>query len=259
MRTTPPRVLRVSLLAAVLLAAGAARAEPDRTLTAQGEGRVEIAPDAARLYLGVEAEEPTLAEARRANERIFRKVLTQVQQLKINGLLMKSDGISVSLIKEDSPPRNKLAKVIGYRVYNSVTVRVTDSNAGNLAQHASRVLDAALAAGANHFNGVTFLRQDSRGAYNQALRQAIDDAKLNAAMIASQAKVNLGRLRSITPSWGSYYPELSYQPGGGWGGHRYGGHGWTQAASVSGHGSGTTVAAGAFQVRASVSAVFEIR
>ena len=264
--------LMLMLIVPLLSIAAAARAgEPDlRLLTANGEGKVEVSPDAARVHVGVEAEEPTLAAARKNSEKALRHVLQQVTQLKLPGLLMKSDTAEVSLIKDERDrAHNKLAPVIGYRVYTSITIRVNDSNPASLSQKASRVLDAALAGGATHLLGVTFLRLDSRGAYNQALtliqarhphinqalRAAIDDAKLNAAMMAQAAKVNLYRLRTLTPGWGSHYPELSYGGGDSWGG----GQRYTQAAHVGGGGSGTVVAAGSFLVKASVTAVFEIK
>jgi uncharacterized protein len=249
--------LKLMLIVPLLSFSIAARAaDPDlRLLTAHGEGKIEIPPDAARVHVSVEAEDQNLANARKNNEKTLRKVLQQVTQLKLPGLLMKSDTADVSLIKEERDrPHGKLAPIIGYRVYTSITIRVNDSNPASLSQKASRIVDAALAGGATHLNGVTFLRLDSRGAYNQALRAAIDDAKLNAAMMAQQAKVNLYRLRTLTPGWGSHYPELSFG-GDRWGGGQH----YTQAAHVGGGGGGTVVAAGSFVVRASVTAVFEIK
>jgi uncharacterized protein len=252
-----PSLLKLSLVLLLLAFSTVARAgEPDlRLITAHGEGKIEIPPDAARIHVGVEAEDATLANARKNNEKALRKVLQQVTQLKLPGLLMKSDSADVSLIKEERDrPHGKLAPIIGYRVYTSITIRVNDNTPASLSQKASRIVDAALAGGATQLHGVTFLRLDSRGAYNQALRAAIDDAKLNAAMMAGQAKVNLFRLRTLTPGWGSHYPELSFG-GDRWGGGQH----YTQAAHVGSGGGGTVVAAGSFLVKASVTAVFEIK
>jgi uncharacterized protein len=244
-------------LSLLFAAAEARAADPEaRLLTANGEGKVELTPDAARIHLGVQTEEKTLAAARDTNEKAVRRVLQQVMQLKIPKLLMKTDEEQVDLIKESNPPSGKLARIIGHRVFTAITIRVNDASPTGLSQKASRVIDQALAGGANHLQGVTFLRLDSRGAYNQALRAAIDDAKLNAAIMAQQAKVNLLRLRTLTPSWGSHYPELSYGAGG-HGGWQYGNV--MQVANVSGSGSGTVVAAGSFVVKASVTAVFEMK
>jgi uncharacterized protein len=253
MRARHPIVV-VSLL---LLAPAALAAEPDyRLLTAPGEGKVEVSPDAARIHVGVQVEEPTLAAARTNAERALRRVLQHVHELKLAGLLMKSDRAEVSLVHERDPNPGKLPRIVGYHITTSITIRVNDADPAALSRKASQIVDKALAGGANQLHGVTFLRLDSRAAYHKALELAIDDAKLNAAMLAQRAKVSLGRLRTLTPSsWGGVYPDLAYGPGRDpWSSQRY-----PQSASVNAGGSGTVVAAGSFLVKTMVTAVFEIK
>lgn len=230
-------------------------APPKRSITVHGEGQLGVSPDAARVSIGLETLEPTLSAARAKNNRIFRRIVNQAARSGIPNVLVKSNSIRVSLVRETSYPRSRLPRVIGYRVYNSVTIRITTRNPRKLAARASKMLDRTVAAGANHVRGVEFLRMDGRWAYQKALLKAIKDARANAQKIAAHSGVALGKLLHVQPRWGSYYPMLRSS----WGGYHGRRFAYTQASRVGSGGSGMTVAAGKFVVKASVTMVYSLR
>jgi uncharacterized protein YggE len=230
-------------------------APPERTITVHGEGQLGVYPDAARVSVGLETVEPTLSAARVKNNRIFRRIVKQAARSGIPNVLVKSSSIRVSLVRETSYPRSRLPRVIGYRVYNSVTIRITSRDPKKLAVWASKMLDRTVAAGANHVRGVEFLRMDGRWAYQKAMLRAIKDARANAQKIAAVSGVALGKLLRVQPRWGSYYPRLSSS----WGGYFSRRFAYTQASRAGGGGTGMTVATGKFVVKASVTLVYSLR
>lgn len=239
----------------VFLLPGSSGAAPvQKRLVVHGEGSLMISPDGVRILVGVETLEPTLAQARTKNNQLFRNIMNQLFKTGIKNIMAKSDSIRVSLVHESSYPNYRLPKVIGYRIYNAVTIRIYEKDPVKLAKNASRILDRAIAAGANRVRGVEFLRMNAQWSYRKAMLLAIKDAKNNAVQMAAQASVTLGHVVSVTPQWGRYYPELRQSAYGSY----HGRVAYTQSSQWSG-GGGPVVAAGKFVVRAMVTMIYELK
>ncbi|HXG04063.1 MAG TPA: SIMPL domain-containing protein, partial [Candidatus Binatia bacterium] len=87
---------------------------------------------------------------------------------------------------EDDP-----ARILGYRALNVVQLRVRDLGA------LGRVLDAAVAVGANVLRGVTFAVLDRDRLEAEARARAVSDAFERAQQLAAAAGVRLGDLLSL--------------------------------------------------------------
>jgi uncharacterized protein YggE len=83
------------------------------------------------------------------------------------------------------------ARIAGYRVSNVVQLAVRDLAA------VSRVVDAAVAAGANVIHGVHFTLEDRRTAERSARERAVAAAHASALDLARAANVRLGPLLSL--------------------------------------------------------------
>jgi uncharacterized protein YggE len=81
--------------------------------------------------------------------------------------------------------------IVGYVASNSVTVRTALGSAG-------KIVDAAVGAGANGVSGPSLDVSDQTALYRDALRKAVDDAKLKAQALADAAGISLGAVQSIT-------------------------------------------------------------
>jgi uncharacterized protein YggE len=79
----------------------------------------------------------------------------------------------------------------GYTAHNSVSATVKQ-----LAR-AGAVIDAAVAAGANHVSGPNLTRADTSDIYRQALEAAVDDARESAEALADAADLTLGRVTAV--------------------------------------------------------------
>jgi uncharacterized protein YggE len=164
-----------------------AMSEP-HTLRTAGSATVRIKPDAARVFFGVHTMAPTILDARGQNNTRVRKIMEALTGLKIPDLKSKTSDIQVEILYGRTD-HLQLPPITGYRVTTTFTVLVQDDDQARLGVQASRVLDAALEAGANTVQQIAFLRKEgTTEARRKALTQAVEDALANARALAAGAK-----------------------------------------------------------------------
>lgn len=187
----------VLLLAALLLAgcAGtAARAAEERGIVVTGTGRSPARPDAAAVALGVEVRAATLSDATARVDRTMRDVLAGVRALGVRDADVQTTSYRIDPIAEAQAPAAPGARIAGYRVANVVQVKTREVAA------LGRMVDAAVAAGANVVRDVQFTLDDPRRAEAEARTRAVQDAQEKARTVAAAAGVRVGRLLSISES-----------------------------------------------------------
>jgi hypothetical protein len=185
-------------LAASLLRAGcatlAAPPAAERGIVVIGTGRVAARPDTAVVSLGAEARAPRLADATAEVDRAMRAVLARVREAGVADADIRTLVYAIEPIAEPRPPGEPSVRVAGYRVSNVVQVRIRDARA------VARLVDAAVAAGANVVRDVHFTLDDPSRPEAEARALAMRDAAARARQLAAAAGVSLGRLLSVTES-----------------------------------------------------------
>ena len=192
------RILPLVVLVAGLALPAAAEPVP-AFITVAGEGRSFAVPDMASLNLGVASRGLTAADALGANSTALASVLARLAADGIAPRDIQTSGLSVSPRYDYSD--NGDGRVVGYDARNMVTVRVRDLPA------LGALIDAALAAGANEFNGLSFGLADDRAAIDAARRAAVADARARADLYAKAAGVSLGRIVTISETAGFEAPQ----------------------------------------------------
>jgi len=208
MRTKLSILVSVLVIALVLSACGPAASAQPRTLNVSGSGTVYLTPDIAYIYLGVHTEEAEVALAVNRNN-------TQTQAL-VDAL--KNSGVAETDIQTSNfsvwtgqtyDNTTGLAVSTYYSVDNTVYVTVRDlTKLGSL-------LKAAVDAGANNINSITFDVADKTAAMAEARQKAMTNASDLADELAMTAGVELGAIQNITYSYNS--PMAYYGVGGGGG------------------------------------------
>lgn len=192
----PDRQAAILLVLAPALVAGCAavppREAPQRTIGVTGTGRVSVRPDVALVRVGVETRAPALADATADAARRMTAVVAQVKALGVQNRDVTTVSYDIQPLAtprqgEEQPPR-----VLGYRVVNIAQLRVRDLDA------AGRILDAAVAAGANVVQGFHFTLDDPARARAEARKLAVADAVARARQLADAAGARLGELVSLT-------------------------------------------------------------
>lgn len=178
--------------------------ESNDGLVVSGTGEVNVAPDLARLSLGVQNQARESAEAARVNAEQTARVIAAVRRAGVAEKDIQTANYSI-FPQYDSRPRPAGANgapqgydqvLTGYQVSN--TVRVTVRRIAD----AGKVLDAATQAGANVAQGISFDLDTPTAARarDEALRQAVADAARKAQILADAAKLGPIRLSGVIES-----------------------------------------------------------
>jgi uncharacterized protein YggE len=164
-----------------------------------GQGKVTVTPDIATLNVGVEAQAPTVSDAQSQASDAMNKVINALTGNGVAQKDIKTQYFNITQVtKWDDSSQTQV--VIGYRVSNSVTVKIRAlANAG-------KIIDDVTAAGGDltRINGISFSLEDPTDAAKQARDLAMADAKAKAEQLASQGGVTLGKPTYISDS--SYIP-----------------------------------------------------
>lgn len=146
-----------------------------------GEGIVLAQPNTARVTIGVEVTDASLANAQAESSRRMDAV---VQKIKAAGV---SDNDIRTISYTVNPQYDQQQSLKGYQVQNLVQVRTTDVNG------LGQLLDATVSAGASRVYGIAFEADNMSALKDQARDQAMQNARAKAEQLARDAGVGLGR------------------------------------------------------------------
>lgn len=160
-------------------------------LMVDGVGRAEAAPDCATISIGVVTQ---AADAKAAQEENAKKA-TAVQKAIVAAGIPESNiqthGYYFQPIYES---RNRENEITGYRSENTVTVRV------DALADVSRVIDLALASGANRISSLDFGVKNAEKNRKMALDAAVKDARRKADDLAAALGRRVVGLKSVSES-----------------------------------------------------------
>ncbi|MGH2625136.1 MAG: SIMPL domain-containing protein [Anaerolineales bacterium] len=233
----------IPLLAALLLAAlalsGCAPQTPDYIqpgITVSGTGSTKVTPDVATVTLGVQSQNERISLAVSDNNRRSALVHKSVVEMGV-----AEGDIRTTYFSVWSQPRyDEFGTLTGettYFVDNTVLVTVRDVT------KLGEILQAAIDAGSNSIQGISFQVEDPTEAEDQARAEAIADAQAKAQELATAAGAQLGEVTSITTSIYLPLPMQAYA--------RYGLGG--------GGGEGPAVSVGTYEVQVQITITYALR
>lgn len=189
------RVVPAVLLALVLIAgtcrpaAAQSAADSPPLLTVSATASVRATPDRALIQLGVETQAQTAQAAMAENSARMARVVAALQQVGIPLGNMQTSTISLSPVYQHKPS-GEPPVLIGYRAHNSVVAEMEDLTRVGLA------IDAAVTAGANQIQGISFRLADELPFRQRALTLAAQNAVLKARAFAIGLGITLGAVVS---------------------------------------------------------------
>ncbi len=152
----------------------------------QGHGEVETVPDVAVVLIGVEMQAASVGAARDGAAEAAQRVMEALTGAGVAPSDVQTTGLDISPQYEYPPNQSPL--LIGYRVNNSVTVKIRRID------QASRIIDGAIRAGGNtvRLHGIHFEIGDPAKARAAAREKAVAEAKAKAEQLAELSGVSLG-------------------------------------------------------------------
>jgi uncharacterized protein YggE len=170
------------------------------TLTVLGMGEATVDADMVTIVLGVQTRNESAAGAVADNALMMASSIEALLAAGVPEDEIKTSRFSIY------PTRDwidgKLSDEVIFEVSNQVTLTLDLTDDVDVGE----VLDAAVGAGANSVDSVTFGLQDPTSVQEEALEDAVNDAMGKAEVISEAAGVNLGRILSISEGGTSPVP-----------------------------------------------------
>jgi uncharacterized protein len=217
------------------------RNPPPPTLTVSGRAEISAEPDRAVVRLGVVGEGVEASAAQDQVNRAMEQVLEAVTGLDVPERSVRTEELSLYPIYSNEQPRpaqeQQEPRITGYRASNVVSVELDDlSRIGD-------VIDAGIEAGANQLQGISFQLRDDIAARSRALREAVQDARAQAEVLADAMDL---RIRGVSQVIAGDYNLQPPMPG-------------PQARFALSEMAATSVQPGQVNVSASVTVIFLLR
>lgn len=176
---------------------------PERMFTVAGRGEARAAPDIASISAGVRTEAASAREALSLNNRQMDAVFKAMREAGIEEKDIQTSNFSVNPVYPVFRPDAEgpqVPRIVGYTVFNQVTVTVRD-----LAKLGD-ILDTFVTVGANELYGIQFGLSAPKPLQDKALELAIADARAKAELMAKAAGLSLGRIVTLSESGASGRP-----------------------------------------------------
>lgn len=168
-------------------------------------GYAEIAEkaDIAEIYLGVETQSTIASTSQKENANLMQKVYREVYSY-----VKKEDVETYTYTLEPVVEwKDSQQKIIGYKTTHIIKIKAGVNDAG-------RIIDSAVNAGANKIERIIFTLSDARkeALGPLALKNAIENAREKALIVAAEMNVNLKKPVYVSAEYTSVVPYyVSYR------------------------------------------------
>jgi uncharacterized protein YggE len=168
-----------------------------------GTGKVTVVPDIAVLSLGVEAQSTTVSEAQTDAAGAMTDVMAVLTGNGIADKDIQTQWYSIAPVTRWIDDYKEQI-TIGYRVTNTVTVKIRDID------RVGTIIDAITAAAGDltRVNSINFTVDDTESYYDEAREKAVLDAMDKAEQIAAVAHFTLGNPIYVSETGGPFPPVV---------------------------------------------------
>lgn len=185
---------------------GGSSQSSEKGITVTASSETKIVPDKARISVSVLNEAKDAERCQNENAESVNAVIAALKALDVTeeSIQTRYSDLSPrygSRASSDDEEEYEDWVITGYEMTTMLTVSDLDiDNVGTIIQ-------ACVAAGANETNGVEYYVSDYDEAYNEALANALETARVKAECIASNAGVGLGKVIDVVEG----YQDTSYR------------------------------------------------
>ena len=183
-------VLTAGFIASPTNYAEAAQEQSVPTLSVDGEGTASAVPDMATVAIGVTSHAASVAKAQNDNTWSSNQINNAVRALGIAAKDIQTNNYSVNPTYRSE--QGHYNEIDGYTVNNTIVVKVRDI------KQTGKVIDAALGAGANEINSLNFTASDTEAVRQEALINAIKDARSKADAIAKGLGMHITGVQNVS-------------------------------------------------------------
>lgn len=204
-------------------------------LSISADGTSDARPDMATISLGVTTEAQTAAAALADNARRMTALTAALRRAGVAERDIQTSNVSV--YPQQQYVEGQQPRITGYQANNTVTAKVRNID------NTGRVIDAAVGAGGNTVNGVSFSHADPDAQLDIARRDAIAEARRRAELYANALGMRVQRIVAVQEG-GGYAPPMPVE---------------VARFAVSDGAASTPVSPGEIETRVSINVTFELR
>lgn len=172
------------------------------SLVTSGTGEAKVTPDRAAVMVNVQTRGATAAVAGAENARRTSAVLVALGKLGLPKSQLSTEGYSVN--PEMVYGAGQAPRVTGYVVTNTIRAETQRP------EQAGAIIDAALGAGANMINGLSFYASSIDEARRTAIALAVSSARADAEAMARAAGGSVGSLVELSTQGPTLPPRPMY-------------------------------------------------
>ena len=184
---------------------------PQNVITVSGDGEVFAAPDVAEFSFSIVEEGKDVKSAQDKATVKIEAALLALKKLGIEDKDIKTTGFNAYPKYEfnqiyciTTPCPQGKQEIVGYEVNQTITVRVKNID------DSGKAIDAITSAGATNVSGISFTIDDEDGLIREARKQAIDEAREKAEVLARDLGVKLVRIVNFSENGGGNpYPMFA--------------------------------------------------
>jgi len=193
-----------------------------QTISVDGKAERYVSPDIARIYFTESQKAKTAALAQEAATKKINDVMAFLKSEDVEDKDIKTTSYQIYPVYEYyywnetagvrclssycSPPYYQKEEIVGYKVEQSIEVKVRDI------KNAGKILAGIGAKGIQNIGGLSLEVEDYEKIAEEVKNEAIKDARTKAKGRAKSLGVSLGDVISISDSWGG---PIYYGRGGG--------------------------------------------
>lgn len=165
-----------------------------------GSATIRSAPDEAVVTLGVRTQAPSAEGAMQQNANR----MAAIMRVLLDQGLRQGD-IATAWINLYPNYDSSGLTIVGYTAENQVSATIRDMG------RIGRIIDGSVDAGANVLGGIAFQLSDENEGLDEALAEAVGDARNKAEILAEASGATLGPVVTISESGGVAPPPIYYE------------------------------------------------
>jgi uncharacterized protein len=177
------------------------------TIMVNGHAEVAAAPDQAVVRLGAQVQADEASAAQQQVNTIMGKAIADLRKLGVPEEKIQTAELSIQPVySQTNAARQEEPKIVGFRATNTLSITLDDIKL------VGQVVDAGVAAGANQVEGIAFQLKDDSKQRQEALRQAVLEARAKANVMAEALGVKIEGIEQVVE--GGYMPRPMNYGGG---------------------------------------------
>ncbi len=185
--------LLIFLLPAPALAQSDTAPSKDPIIESDGTAKVTRNPDHVDVIVGVTSDTDKASDSQSAAMKIMDSTVAAIKSLNLPGQDLQTGTVDLSP-RFQTYSGSREDKIIGYRATITLRIRTTDLKAP------AKVIDAALAAGCNRVDGVSFGIKEALEAREEAITLATKAAERKAKVLADALNLKIARVIKASTS-----------------------------------------------------------